>query len=276
MVADGPRDDRSGEADLCRAARRVIDGVDWPCEVLREYSDVNLGMGRRESSGFTWAFRHVEEAILIEDDCLPDATFFPFCAELLDRYRRDERVMMISGDNFQRGQVREGGASYYFSRLPATWGWATWRRAWDAYDFSMREWPRLRAQGWIGASARERAIEAYWRRCFDDAAAGRIDTWDYQWVFSVWLRGGLSIVPNVNLVTNIGFRSDATNTRISDERLIVPTLPMDFPLRHPAAIAPCLDADDFEQRNLYRDRSIGWFRTYGLGGLLQRWRFAGR
>jgi hypothetical protein len=148
VVADGPRADRPGEADKCQAVRAVIETVDWPCEVLKNYSDVNLGCKIRVSSGLDWVFEQVEEAIILEGDCLPHPTFFRFCEELLETYRDDERIGMISGDNFQFGRKR-GDASYYFSRYNHIWGWASWRRAWQHYDRNMAIWPKFRDDHWL-------------------------------------------------------------------------------------------------------------------------------
>ncbi|MGC1799486.1 MAG: hypothetical protein WA701_03795, partial [Solirubrobacterales bacterium] len=153
VVADGPRADRPGEAGRCREARAVVEAVDWPCELMTDYSEVNLGCGKRISSGLDWVFDSVEEAIVLEDDCLPHPSFFRFCEELLKRYRAEERVVHVSGDNFQSAG-RAGGAvgrllrlagrswspSYYFSRYAHVWGWASWRRAWSDYDFEMTAW----------------------------------------------------------------------------------------------------------------------------------------
>jgi hypothetical protein len=127
VVADGPRSTRPGEAEKCAATRAIIDQVDWECEVLTNYSDVNLGCRHRVSSGLDWVFEQVEEAIILEDDCLPHPTFFRFCEELLEWYRHDHRIVAISGDNFQNGH-QSGEFSYYFSRYVHIWGWATWRR----------------------------------------------------------------------------------------------------------------------------------------------------
>nr|MBA3765731.1 glycosyltransferase family 2 protein [Acidobacteriota bacterium] len=143
VIADGPRADHPDDAEKCLAARAAIDRVNWDCEVLTNYSEVNLGCGARPSSGLDWVFENVAEAIILEDDCLPHPTFFPFCAELLERHRDDERVMMISGDNFQFGRKRTQ-YSYYFSRYTHTWGWATWRRAWRYFDREIKLWPALR------------------------------------------------------------------------------------------------------------------------------------
>ncbi len=148
IVADGPRSSRAGEAALCRQTREILDRVDWPCEVLTNFADTNMGCGRRIAGGLDWAFEEVEEGIIVEDDCLPDPSFFRYCAKLLDRYRADERVMMISGDNFQNGVSRTSD-SWYFSQLRHCWDWATWRRAWRHFDFAMSDWPQRRASQWI-------------------------------------------------------------------------------------------------------------------------------
>ena len=267
VVADGPRPDRAGEQELCARTRAVIDGVDWPCQVLRNFADTNMGCGKRVSSGLDWAFALVDEAIILEDDCLPDPSFFPYCAELLERYRADERVMMISGDNFQNGVSRTSD-SYYFSRLPHCWGWATWRRAWQHYDFTMADWPQRRATRWLKPIAGYPVLERYWMRCFDDTASGKIDTWDYQWMYCMFVRNGLSIVPNVNLVTNIGFGDAATHTLAFNDRHAVPCRAMDFPLRHPAPVTPCVTADEFEERYLSRHPLLDYVYA-GLHASLQ-------
>ena len=139
LVADGPRPNRPDDIPRCAAARKVVEKVDWDCEVLRNYADENMGCGCRPASGITWVFSQVEEAIILEDDCVPSPSFFPFCQELLDRYRTDERVMHIGGMNWQSGH-RRSPFSYFFSKYPQCWGWATWRRAWAHYDFTMRYW----------------------------------------------------------------------------------------------------------------------------------------
>lgn len=143
VVADGPRPGKPGEADKCAATRAIIEEVDWDCEVHRNFSDMNLGCRQRVASGITWAFSLVDKAIILEDDCLPSQSFFRYCAELLDRYEHDDRVMMVSGNNHLFGHT-DVAESYYFSRYPHCWGWATWRRAWMKYDLNMSQWPELR------------------------------------------------------------------------------------------------------------------------------------
>jgi hypothetical protein len=232
LVADGPRND--AEREICLAARKVVQAIDWTCDVTTNFSEINLGCRRRMSTGIDWVFSHAEAAILLEDDCLPHPTFFPYCAELLNRYRDDSRIMMISGDNMQFGQ-RRTPHSYYFSAIPHIWGWATWRRAWKHYDVNMQDWPTAKASDFPGDFVPPAAARIH-RKMMDDVHAGRIDTWDVQWEFACWQRRGLSILPAVNLVTNIGYGPAATHTRKRDPFADLPSEAMDFPLRHPPKI----------------------------------------
>jgi hypothetical protein len=252
VVADGPRSDRPGEAQRCIAAREVIEHVDWDCDVLRNFSDINLGNGRRVSSGLMWAFTQVEEAIILEDDTLPHPSFFPFCEELLEKYRNDQRVMHISGNNFQFGRLR-GPYSYYFSRYDHIWGYATWRRAFQHYDFEMKLWPTLRETAWLLDILGDELAARWWKNYFDLAWGGDrelYDAYDCQWVYSIWVQNGLSITPNTNLVSNIGFGADSTRTKLSDHPLSnIPTAAMAFPLLHPPHRIRDVEADRlaFEQ-----------------------------
>jgi len=232
VVADGPRKDRPGEAELCRQTRALLDEVDWPCEILREFADTNLGCRRRMSSGLDWAFSHCEEAIVLEDDCLPHESFFPYCEELLARYRDDPEIMVISGTNFQF-DADTTTDSYYFSRYPLIWGWATWSSAWRLYDLQMKNWPELRDGNWLEKLLRRRHAVQYWRHTFESAWKG-FDTWDYALVFACWLHNGLAIHPRHNLVSNIGFNANATHTRDESSRFAgLPAYPMQWPLTHP-------------------------------------------
>jgi hypothetical protein len=210
IIADGPRENRPGEAHLCDEVKRIVQNVDWECEVLRNYSSVNLGCKRRISSGLNWVFENVEEAIILEDDCLPSQSFFWYCQETLKKYRHEDSIMHISGDNMQFNSTNQT-FSAYFSKFVNVWGWATWRRAWLCYDIEMKNWPQRREllveivdNSWY----RELISDAY-----DKTKKGEIDTWDYQWQFSVQVNDGYSVVPKVNLVSNIGFGENATHTR---------------------------------------------------------------
>jgi hypothetical protein len=240
LIADGPRN--ADEQCLTDAARDALGRIDWPCDVRINFSDQNLGCRRRMSSGIDWVFSQVPEAILLEDDCLPDDSFFPFCTELLQRYRDDDRVMMISGNNFQQGQ-RVGEAGYYFSAITHIWGWATWRRAWKQYDVQMSRWPELRDGSLLDELLPEPRVASYFRRVLDDIHDGKVDTWDLQWQFTAWAHGGLAVLPQTNLVTNLGFGPDATHTRKATKYAQMKTEPMKFPLAHPIQAIRQVEAD---------------------------------
>ncbi len=232
VIADGPRADKMDEAELCKATRSIIESVDWPCEVLTNYSDVNLGCKRRVSSGLDWVFDTVEEAIILEDDCVPEPSFFRFCEDLLSKYRDDERIMLISGDNFQFGRNRTK-YSYYFSRYAYMWGWASWRRSWSKYDVNMRLWPEIRDGKWLQDIFFDRNFISYWKNIFEKTYNDQIDTWDYQWIFACMIHSGLVIIPSANLISNIGFGEAATHTNFQSIFGDMKTEPLRFPLSHP-------------------------------------------
>ena len=243
VVADGPRPGRADEAGLCQQVRTIVEqGIDWPCDVIRDYSPVNLGCARRVSSGLDGVFAREEAAIILEDDCIPDGSFFPYCTELLERFRSDSRIGVIAGSNFQSSEVT-GGMSYYFSRYPHCWGWATWRRAWRMYDHAMKAWPEAKQSGWLERVFENRREASYWERIFDDVHAGLIDSWAYRWTFACWQNEMLTVLPAVNLVANIGFGPTATHTHRSHPSGPGKVGRLEFPLRHPAGIERPVLAD---------------------------------
>ncbi|MFM6612110.1 MAG: glycosyltransferase family 2 protein, partial [Microcystis panniformis] len=206
VIADGPRADRPGEAEKCAAARAIIEGVDWECEVLTNYSDVNLGCGKRVSTGIDWVFNQVEEAIILEDDCLPNSTFFEFCEVILGIYRDDERIMMVSGTN-HLGTWKSTIQSYHFSYYGGIWGWASWARAWKYFDYEMTLWKKSEVQNLMRDILGEKEYRNR-KKVFSETFEGKINTWDYQWHFARLVQSGLSIVPTVNLISNLGFSED--------------------------------------------------------------------
>ena len=253
VVADGARAERAGEAELCQRARAVVERVDWECEVVKNYAEENMGCRRRVASGLGWAFEQVEQAIILEDDCLPHPTFFRFCEEMLEKYREDERVMTVCGDNYLFGRKRMPH-SYFFHRIPGGWGWATWRRAWRHYDIEMKLWPTLRTTSWLKDILGDARAVKYWRSIFDRtfAEGDEAGTWDYQWVFSLWAQRGLAATASTNLITNMGWGSDATHTHDDDSVLArIPTGAMNFPLRHPPYVSPDREADRLIFENIY-------------------------
>ena len=277
VVADGPRPGRIGEAERCAAARALLSDLAWPCELLTNYADQNLGCRRRLASGLDWVFSLVEEAIILEDDCLPHRDFFAFCSELLARYRENERVMHIGGANYQFGR-RHGSASYYFSRYPHIWGWASWRRAWRHYDVEMTSGRNTADRGAL-LEALSLPERRFWRERWDRVSAGEIDSWDYQWVLACFARQALAIVPNANLVSNIGFDATATHTRKAHVTANLPLEELDWPLVHADSLAHCHEADEHLSQMLFSYYSPGELALRRIGkalGLIERVRRPGR
>lgn len=245
VIADGPRMDRPGEAEKCAQTRAIIDKVDWDCEVLKNYSDENLGCGARISTGISWVFDQVEESIILEDDCVPHPSFFQFCQELLEKYRYDDRIMQISGDNFLFGKGNTD-YSYYFSMFShpvSIWGWASWRRAWEKYDFDIKLWPEIRDGELLKNYLGDNRFSDNWTKIFDDVYSRKF-TWDYQWTFCRWIQNGLCLVPSQNLVSNIGWGIDATHTVTANTIWEnIPCEEIEYPLKHPPYILCDHNAD---------------------------------
>jgi hypothetical protein len=249
VAADGPREGKPGDSSACDEVRRQIrDGIDWNCRTQYLMRDRNLGCRRAVSSALSWFFEQVEEGVVLEDDCLPDPRFFPFCAELLERYRQEPRVAHIGGFNCQFGRKR-GEASYYFSRYFHVWGWATWRRAWQGYDVAMSDYPEFLREGGLSSLFDRVSIRDFWKDNFDATYEGRVDTWDYQWVYTNFKHDRLSIVPNWNMVENIGFGAGATHTSGATRRPPPVTPGCSGPLIHPLFVLPHRGADDFTYRH---------------------------
>lgn len=237
VIADGPRPGVQDDIEKCAATRKVIEGVDWECDLQTNFADHNLGCGMRPATGISWVFEQVDRAIFLEDDCVPDPSFFPFCTEMLDRYADDERVMMVSGNNF----LPQGGElpySYTFFRFLNLWGWASWRRAWRHYEFEMNRWPSARRSDWFASLFANERVLNYWREIFDHVyiRTSVRDVWDFQFAFALMAAGGLGIAPDRNLVSNIGFGADATHTTHDSDLANRTASEMPFPLKHPPEV----------------------------------------
>lgn len=241
VAADGPRPGRRGEGALCEEVRRIVTAIDWPCEVRTLFRTTNLGCRRAVNEAVDWFFHHEQEGIILEDDCLPGASFFLYCDELLEKYRSSTNILAICGSSYGR-PGREYDASYYFSYYADMWGWATWRRAWNLHDPEMSAWPDFRRSHRMRLCSFLRGRRGrYWTECFDAAYARIIDTWDYAWIFSVILNRGLVCFPTRNLISNIGYGLDATHTIVAegDEPSTLADRPveeLEFPLVHPRAL----------------------------------------
>jgi hypothetical protein len=258
IIADAPRENNQDDLIKSNLVKAVIDeGIDWDCKVYKKYNEKNLGCGKSPSSGISWVFEQVDRCIILEDDCLPEQSFFNFCAILLEKYVHDERIMMVSGNHHLLKKLTFE-ENYFFSRHTQTWGWATWKRAWQFYDYDMKLWPTVKKSGWL-----ERIIgkgsSIFWVKLFDKCYNDKIkDYWDFQWTFACWSQNGLNIIPDRNLVTNIGF-GDGKGTHFSDVNTPFANLPvqkMSFPMKHPKAFLQNLKADLQIEKDVYGKISL--------------------
>ncbi len=252
VAADGPRLEKEGEDQKAQDVREIATAVDWDCEVKTLFRDQNIGCKEAVGSAISWFFEHEEEGIILEDDCVPDKSFFPFCQELLDKYRNDSRVMAISGDNFQEEQ-RQNRYSYYFSRIPHCWGWATWRRAWQFYDINMEVWPEIQKNKLLNDIAcGDELFVKYWSNIFTKCYEGKIDSWAYIWTLYCWVQSGLTILPNINLVSNIGFGERATHTKAKNCKYAdLYAESIKLPLVYPPHMIRDYIADRYTDRNIF-------------------------
>jgi hypothetical protein len=237
LAADGPRPDKEGEAELCRQTRQIVlDHIDWDCELHTMLRENNLGCKQAVSSAISWLFENVEEGIILEDDICPDDTFFPFCEEMLIKYKGDERITQISGVNLKPQEINN--ESYFFSKVGGIWGWATWRRVWQHYDVNINNWADKRVRDSIKQFLGKKDWFNRIKGSFEMVYKKELDTWDYQWVYTQMELNGLAIIPKKNLIENVGFRADATHTHSSNEVLEskMKINSIDFPLIHPKEV----------------------------------------
>lgn len=263
VIGDAARNGREDEAAAVQACRDVVDTVDWPCEVRTNYAEKNLGLRDRIVSGLDWVFSHEEKAIILEDDCVANQSFFDFTSELLEKYRFNNKIAGIGGTNIG-DSLLSGDMSYFFSRYPAIWGWATWRRVWSEYS---SEIPKLSKHdlvhygNFLGSSANVR----FWRASFSKVATKKLDTWDYQLAYLCMSKELLWIIPQKNLVTNIGFGESATHTLDQDSIYSqIQSSDLAKPYVHPEEIAPNQKFDGWLRNTLHRE---SYFRSIVLSAL---------
>jgi hypothetical protein len=218
IAIDGPRHGNVADAQAVEQTKRVFEGVEWPCTITRLYRESNLGCKHAVSGAITWFFEHVESGIILEDDCLPVIDFFHFCEDMLSRYKDEASVMHINGVNYQNGNHR-GDADYYFSKVCHVWGWASWSRAWKRYDIELNHIDTFFDDNLYKSVINYPSAKPFWKGSFTNTRNGLVDTWDYQWVFTIWKNNGLVIAPNFNLISNIGFDGLATHTKFFDKKV---------------------------------------------------------
>lgn len=237
VAADAPRLGVSNEEMLCTKVKQLISDVtDGSCEIETLYREENLGCKIAVSSAIDWFFSKETAGIILEDDCLPNQSFFSFCSAMLTKYADDNRVMHISGNNFQLLK-KWSDNSYYFSNFNHIWGWATWRRAWQHYDVNMTDYPDYRnSKSILSTWGSSKSIAQYWTKKFDAVYYKNYNTWDYQWTYSVWKNNGLSILPENNLVQNIGFGNNQTHINAFAKYLSVQSADL-LELKHPNTLS---------------------------------------
>lgn len=237
IVADGPREGSQADLEKCKKVRSIFDEIDWPCDVIQIYSSINLGCSKRPHTGISLVFEKEEEAIILEDDCVPDVSFFKFCDTLLTKYKHDQRVMLISGTNYNTTWYR-GENSYHFAKLGGTHGWASWRRSWEQMDIEIKVWDEAVVKELLKEKLSTKLF--YFRSKVYDSLinnSSNVSAWDYQFGFARLINNGLAIVPSVNLIKNIGYGEDSTHTSDSNSKvanLVSHSIP--FPLKHPGYI----------------------------------------
>jgi len=241
IAADGARETKEGEAEKVKAVREyVMSHIDWECEAKTLFREQNYGCKMAVSGAIGWFFENEEMGIILEDDCLPSQSFFWFCEELLERYKDDMRVWHIGGNNFQNG-IKRGDGDYYFSKYNHIWGWASWANRWKNYDVELDS---IKDAKFLEKTFEGKNAIKYWTKLFNDMKEKKIDTWDYQYTFAMWNNDGLAILPNLNMISNIGFVADATHTFGESEHANMPKFELTMK-NHPTEIVKNKEADDY-------------------------------
>lgn len=243
IAADGPKtkiDDIE-----CQKTRKIVEKIDWPCKVNTLFRDSNLGCKLAVSSAIDWFFSHNKEGIILEDDTLPNDSFFYFCENLLYKYQTDNSIMSITGVSWVNGKLVHP-YSYYFSNYPGIWGWATWANRWDKFDLKMKEFPEFLKRNMMDEICFSKKEKEIILNYLTDTYENKIDTWDYIWHFTHFSGKKFCIVPKMNLVTNIGFDSRSTHTKASNSnRAHSPTYEINEELNHPEKIQRNTRADSY-------------------------------
>jgi hypothetical protein len=258
ISADGPRNNFKNDIKLCNETRKLTKEIDWDCEVNLNFFDNNIGVDAGVTNAVNWFFSNEDEGIILEDDCLPDQTFFRFCDEMLEKYRLDNRIFMITGNNFQES-IRANSSSYGFSIYTHTWGWASWKRSWQNQDLRLESWPELEKSGLLDSLHTNRNVKFFWGHLFENIYLRKHKgaCWDYKFLYSCWKDNSLNIVPSVNLISNIGHGENSTHTK--DKNSIYANRKKSslvWPLKHPQMVERNFLADEQDGLDEYFKRTI--------------------
>lgn len=258
IISDGARPSKKDEDEFVKITRKIVEDISWSCTVKRKFEQKNLGCKISISSGLDWVFAQVDRAIILEDDCIPNSTFFYYSEELLEKYKNNEKIMHISGSNLLDAldikQIKHN-TSYYYSFLTSVWGWATWRRAWKLYDVTMKSWPK-KGKSILQSCLPDGKSRSFIKMRFEGVYKGKIDTWDYQWTYACWENHAVSISPYCNMISNEGFNTHATHTKFETKFSSLSSTEMQFPLIHPPAIETSVNNDMALLRAMYPESLI--------------------
>jgi len=275
IAADGPRANIESDQVLCDQTRKIIHKIDWDCDVHKLFNESNLGIRYGVAKAIDWFFANEVEGIIIEDDCFADESFFQYCKVLLEKFREDEKVMLISGTNL-KGVNSDRNESYFFSGFPRVWGWASWRRSWIKFDIEMKDWPKYRDHKWLqNKKDFHEDMRFMWENIFNDSFHKKINSWDHIWFYTIYKNNGLSVIPQINLVKNIGFGPNATHTIVT-EKMDDPNIfgHLKFPISHPEHIERDKEFDSWIDIEYYKSRvSIGRRLLRRIPYLRQIWKF---
>ena len=255
VASDGPRKEKIEENKIVMQTRKIATAVDWPCKVKTLFRSKNLGCKYSVSGAIDWFFENEEQGIILEDDCLPHQDFFYYCETLLNYYKKNNKISIISGSNFKK-KDKNNIESYYFSKYFCLWGWASWRRTWNCYDRDISFWPSWKYSDDWNERFDDKTQREYWNKLFELTHLNKIDTWDYQLLASIWKNNGLAIIPKSNLISNIGFGKNATFNKDKISRLSNVPVKEIGELVHPSKIS----------QNQNKDREVFdiFFEGYNL------------
>lgn len=253
VAADGPRINKPEDSALCKQTRKIVkSSIDWDCELKLLFRENNVGCGKAVSGAISWFFKNESEGIILEDDCLPEITFFRYSEELLKKYRFSQSIMQICGSNLQMNNKR-GCYSYYFSKIPQVWGWATWKDRWEKFRFGYDYLEEFKIKQLYKTPNKQK----FWVNLYENAIKNNMDIWGYQWTLTIQSNDGIVIIPNENLISNIGFGEQAAHTKDkTNKRANIPVKPLKFPIRHPKKIHVNNKADQYIYENYLLGRSV--------------------
>jgi hypothetical protein len=255
IAADGPKDNNSIDEINCHKTRKIFNSINWKCKILHKYNEKNKGLKKSVLESINWFFQNEKFGIILEDDCIPSLSFFKFCENLLYKYKNNKKIFCISGSNHSFENTNSK-YSYYFSKYPHCWGWATWRRAWKKNNPNINYWPNYKkSKNWNNIHNSD-LEKKYWERIFNKTYLNYFDSWAYSWTLSVWKNKGCTIIPNKNLIKNIGLGINSTNSLFRKKKEIKSVWEIKDKIMHPASVKIDSKNDDFVFKNHYKGKNF--------------------